>query len=146
MEYVGSPINTVSLERPSSPVRAGMPAPEARLEGVAGETHLTEMFGAGFVLLCYSANGELPRELAHLGRSQSPSPVSLVVACIASSGRAATNVYLDRLGQFRSRYAAAPGCVYLIRPDGYLAACWSACGATEVRAALVTCGLTANEY
>jgi 3-(3-hydroxy-phenyl)propionate hydroxylase len=142
VEYVGSTLNSDAPGQSSSSVRAGMPAPEALLEGITGGMHITKMFGAGFVLLCYSANGEVPRELSALARNRVPSPASLTVVCIASVGEPATNVYVDCMGQFRARYVAAAGSVYLVRPDGYLAACWKACGVADVRAALAACGNT----
>ena len=140
VEYVDSPLNTVA-DHPSTRLRAGMPAPDARLDSVAGDSHVTEWFGRGFVLLCYRTGGELPRELRRLARPYAHAPASLTVVCIVSAGHAATNVFVDRLGQFATRYGAEHGSVYLVRPDGYLAACWRAGDVAEIHAALATCGL-----
>ena len=43
---------------------------------------------------------------------------------------------MDELGQARARYGAIEGSTYLVRPDGYLMACWKTADAAEIAVAL----------
>ena len=121
VEYVDSTLNLGSDA--TGTVRAGMPAPEAKLSGPTGDVHLTSCFGSAFVLLCFSESA-LPADLTDLATDSGTSPATLKVVRISNQGQLGQNTLVDELGQARSRYGAAQGSVYLVRPDGYLMGCW----------------------
>ena len=140
VEYKGSALNLAQAVDVQGPVRPGMPAPEALLRGAGGNMHLSERFGASFVLLVFSDTGNLPEAFARLA-SAGQAPAVVDVVCIAPAGLAGGHADVDELGQFQQRYGAEDGAAYLVRPDGYLAACWNTCSADDVAAALKLCGL-----
>jgi 3-(3-hydroxy-phenyl)propionate hydroxylase len=137
VDYVGSALNLAAQESAfAAGARAGMPAPEAKLRGVDGAVHLTSRFGAGFLLLYFSAKGELPNDIAALATDGQDGPASVKVMCIASQGEPAVNILLDELGQARERYGATGGSAFLVRPDGYLMGRWKSVSAADIAAAL----------
>ena len=123
VEYVGSPLNVTADE--NSAVRAGMPAPEAKLLGPAGDVHLTSCFGHSFVLLCFS-DAALPADLTD----------RVKVIRISSNGQPDPDTFVDEIGQARTRYGANEGSTYLVRPDGYLMCCWKTADAAVIKSAL----------
>ncbi|MES2944560.1 MAG: FAD-dependent oxidoreductase, partial [Pseudomonadota bacterium] len=133
VEYVGSALN---LKADSSALlRAGMPAPEARLRGPAGNVHLSTCFGRAFVLLCFSGS-VLPAELLELANDAGNSPASVRVIQISSQGQPGRNTLVDELGQAHSRYGANEGSIYLVRPDAYLMGCWKNADAATIASVL----------
>ena len=100
--------------------RAGMPAPEAKLQTMAGAGHLTELFGSGFVALYFSAGAH--RSEPHCAAAAGAAPLRIVR--VAPQGAAATDTVVDELGQAWERYDATEGTLYLIRPDGYVMGRW----------------------
>jgi len=159
IEYVGSPLNQVSEADEAlfaGGPRAGMPAPEANVMGAHGELHLTTLFGHCFTLLCFGSVAQVPPDLLTLSKpsasaqsgreaKRAPNVSDLQIVCISCDGTAEvhTNIsaVIDPSGQAHERYAAAPGMLYLIRPDGYVLARWHhtitpATRAQKVRAAL----------
>ncbi|MEY4882564.1 MAG: hypothetical protein RIS34_418 [Pseudomonadota bacterium] len=136
VEYVDSVLNLPAQAGfAAGLVRPGMPAPEAKLRGPAGDVHLTSCFGNAFVLLCFSES-ELPVDLTDLATDAGASPATVKVIQLSSHGQPAQNILIDELCQARSRYGAAQGSVYLVRPDGYLIGCWKAADATAIATAL----------
>lgn len=123
VEYVGSSLNLAGDL--TAPVRAGMPAPESKLRGLDGDVFLTACFGNAFVLLSFSESA-LPAGLTDLVK----------VIRISSHGQPGQNTLVDELGQARSRYGANEGSTYLVRPDGYLMACWKNADVAVIKNAL----------
>ena len=137
VEYVGSPLNLPSQENAlQAGIRAGMPAPEARLRGTSGHVHLTSCFGAGFVVLYFAQDGRLPEDIAALATRGEGGPAAVNVICIAGQGAPAVNTLVDEAGQARERYGAADGAAWLVRPDGYLMGRWTIAPAAALEAAL----------
>ena len=139
VEYVGSALNL-----PAQPgravdaaclLRAGMPAPEAKLRGPGGDVHLTSCFGSSFVLL-YFAETALPADLAALATQGDSSPAGVRVIRIARQGPLGFNTLVDETTQAHERYGAAPGSTFLVRPDGYLMGCWEMADTGALKEAL----------
>jgi 3-(3-hydroxy-phenyl)propionate hydroxylase len=139
VEYVGSVLN-LTAQPPeagdtASLLRAGMPAPEARLRGLHGDVHLTSCFGSGFVLL-YFAESALSADLAGMATVGDTSPAAVRVIRIARQGLPGLNTLVDETAQAQARYGATQGATFLVRPDGYLMGCWKVADAGVLKAAL----------
>ncbi len=117
IEYVGSRLNLTDVDEGVAAAGVGMPAPEALLpDGLVPEKkHVTELFGKCYTLLHFS--------LATAKPSWSLQPDLQMLRIVAK-------------GQAWDRYAATDDCAFLIRPDGYIAARWSAFSETALNAAL----------
>jgi 3-(3-hydroxy-phenyl)propionate hydroxylase len=125
VEYTGSPLNQPECSAGfGGGARAGMPAPEAKIRACHGETHLTALFGASFVLLYFADDPVLPPCLQNVALALRPGVGGLRPIRVASRGSADADTVLDELGQAWKRYGAAQGTVYLIRPDGYVMGRW----------------------
>ena len=87
---------------------------------------LSDYFGRGFVAFCFCADVEMGiLVLERLQENLSDIPIEL---CLISQSLPATTevdgiqVFLDEEGKAASAYNAGPRSLYLIRPDGYIAA------------------------
>ena len=114
--------------------RVGEPAPEVRIEG-PGVTHLTQLFGRGFIVLLFSdtVTAEGLQALQHEDQAM---PSRVEVWRVARSGVAQSHVVIDTSGNAWSRYGADEGNVILIRPDGYVMGRWEHCDVDMVEHAL----------
>jgi 3-(3-hydroxy-phenyl)propionate hydroxylase len=133
VEYVGSVLNLAGDV--IAPVRAGMPAPEAKLSGPTGDVHISSCFGSSFVVLCFS-DAVLPVNISELAREAGSSPTAVRVIQVTSHGLPGQNTLVDELGQARVRYGANEGSTYVVRPDGYLMGCLKTPDAAVVAGAL----------
>lgn len=141
VEYINSPLSVASRSTLNEALRVGMPAPEVMVSSAKGQIHLSQLFGASFVILCFNELGVLPVEMDCLAQSDLTAPAGVDVICIACTGAPRRNVYLDESGQFAERYGAVEGSTFLVRPDGYLMGCWRPGNAGEVAAALAPYGV-----
>jgi 3-(3-hydroxy-phenyl)propionate hydroxylase len=87
---------------------------------------LSDYFGRGFVAFCFCADVEMGiLVLERLQENLSDIPIEL---CLISQSLPATTavdgiqVFLDEEGKAASAYNAGPRSLYLLRPDGYIAA------------------------
>jgi 3-(3-hydroxy-phenyl)propionate hydroxylase len=112
-----------AAERGATP-RPGTTAPEARLQGFKGETHLTQSLGDGFLFLYFTEHPDVPAQLAALLTSGVTGPASVGVLCIARRGVPSAGRAIDVAGEAWGRYAAHEGSLCLVRPDGYVLATW----------------------
>ncbi|HEY6284891.1 MAG TPA: FAD-dependent monooxygenase [Ktedonobacteraceae bacterium] len=110
-----------------SPV-VGSPAPSVVLldADMGIPVPLSDYFGRGFVAFCFCADVEMGiLVLERLQENLSDIPIEL---CLISQSLPATTaidgiqVFLDEEGKAASAYNAGPRSLYLIRPDGYIAA------------------------
>lgn len=103
----------------------GDPAPEARIQTADARTHLTQFFGGGFTAVYFSDSGAIPASVAQWASSAAQDVDSLTAVRVAHTGRPDASTVVDSMGEAWQRYDASEGTLYLIRPDGYVLACWS---------------------
>jgi len=87
---------------------------------------LSDYFGRGFVALCFCADAEMgDLLLERLQQNLSDIPIQL---CLISQSLPATTevdgvqIFLDEEGKAASLYDAGPRTLYVLHPDGYIAA------------------------
>jgi 3-(3-hydroxy-phenyl)propionate hydroxylase len=144
--YADSPLNMESSAR--SGFDAGPPVGASLLEcpiQIIGrpdqKAHLTDLLNPGFTALVFSADGSMSADLidalSQLKHAEVPFQVCVVAQnADADGGQLATCVAQDHTGRLFPMYGAQPGTVYLVRPDGHVAARWRHGAAPELRAAL----------
>jgi len=131
VEYVDSPLNEPDSGAAfRGDLRAGMPAPEARLRTLQGAGHLTALLGGGFVALYFSDSPHLPASLRPLVERPQPGVAALRLVRVATHGEPDERTVVDERNQAWPRYDAAEGTLYLIRPDGYVMGRWRGAAAT----------------
>ncbi len=106
-------------------LRPGEPAPEARVRTADDRTHLTQYFGGGFTALYFSDTGSIPVAATQLTLSSRQTVASLTTVRVARNGGTDAATVVDFMGEAWHRYGARDGTLYLVRPDGYVLACWS---------------------
>ncbi len=106
----------------------GSPAPPVTLldTDMGISIQLSDYFGRGFVALCFCADAEMGAQvLERLQENLSDIPVQL---CLITQSLSATtevdgvHLFLDEDGKAASTYNAGPRTLYVLRPDGYIAA------------------------
>ena len=106
----------------------GSPAPSVVLldADMGIPVPLSDYFGRGWVALCFCADVEMGiLVLEHLQENLSDIPIEL---CLISQSHPASTaidgiqIFLDEEGKAASAYNAGPRSLYLVRPDGYIAA------------------------
>ncbi len=123
LTYYGSPLSTPGDAFQAGP-REGAPLTDIRLaDGAAEGSHLTDrLHRTGFTLFGFGAAASRVQALAQAcPRDAASLPVRAVGVDEAGAAKA---------------YGASPGAVYLVRPDGHVAACWHDPSATSLQAAL----------
>ncbi|WP_216850843.1 FAD-dependent oxidoreductase [Acidisphaera sp. L21] len=125
--YPGSPL---AMEHPahSAGLRAGDRAPDAPMQGAAGQPiRLFDLFrGPHWTLLAYEADRD----------TVMPPCEGLHIHMIGSAGD-----IMDAAGHFRDAYGVAPGDRVLVRPDGYVGAIVAAGRDTGLAAYLAAVGV-----
>ncbi|MEW5872770.1 MAG: FAD-dependent monooxygenase [Chloroflexota bacterium] len=112
----------------------GSPAPGAMIADAAcrllqGDleqpTHLRKLFGSGFVALHFARQASEAQAFA-AGCAQADLPAPVTVYSVLGTRSANTvgslNVLLDEDNTLQRAFQAQPGSLYLVRPDGHLAA------------------------
>lgn len=122
--YAGSPLSTPDRDRWDSGPAPGAPIPDAPLIAPDGRpAFLSEALGAGLTLLLAgnAAPPDLPPDL----------PPGIALLRVGDGA----GVWRDSEGLLASRFDAAPGSAYLIRPDRHVAARFRHPAASDVAAA-----------
>lgn len=120
---------SVALECPVTSSRAQCRTPVASL---------TELVPPRFTALCFTQSDELTAGWQTLGLELERRGVSFTTVAIARERPAhyAHATAWDHTGRAFPLYGAKPGTVYLLRPDGYVAARWQRGSPDEVRQAV----------
>ena len=132
---VAYPPGPADDDRMADPL-VGRPAPDARVHvdessDGAVAAHLSEWFGHRFAVLVFGDGDRPPWDASAVDA------VTLRIRSPEVSAISATSpVLVDTFGEARARYGARDGHTVLVRPDGYVAACWATPHADAVRAAI----------
>ena len=114
-------------------LRPGEPAPDAQLLG----SHLSQHLGHSFVALWFCDKPEAADTLAALCTPPgTPGLAGLTLMRICRLPAEGAHTHVDALGDAWQRYGAIEGDVFLLRPDGYVMACWARPDAQTLHAAL----------
>jgi 3-(3-hydroxy-phenyl)propionate hydroxylase len=127
--YTHSPLNVTAQE---TEFRAG-PAPgqvltECPLAIVDGAStrngHLTDLIGPTITALYFSDDGAVPDELTKCDAAMRARGIPFAIVAVARRAGAAQTRGGDSSGQLFAMYDAAPGTLYLVRPDGHVIGRW----------------------
>jgi 3-(3-hydroxy-phenyl)propionate hydroxylase len=139
--YRHSPLDTLDRDRFGERMSPGAPALDTPLGGPSGPVWLIDQLGASFTAVyCWDGRRPPPEDLIEGLRSE---PIAVQPIIVRAPGGAAparlpagVPVFADSEGLFAQRYDAAPGSVYLFRPDQHLTARWRQLDLNAVRAAV----------
>jgi len=134
--YTDSALNTEDVDTFAGSMVPGAPMEDGPL---AGGGWLIDELGGQFQLLVFAddpamLDSQLPAAFEALAAGRVPTQ-SLILARRAGKVRGARTL-IDATGIVTSRYDAAPGTVYLARPDQHVAARWRRMDLARVRSAL----------
>ena len=142
--YTASPLNAAldhSAAFEAGPV-PGAVLPECPVTIVGGgatrEGHLTDLVAPRFTALYFGEDGAVPADLLELERTMASRGVPFKVVPLARHlGDAGSALHCwDHTGRLFPMYAAVPGTLYLVRPDGHVLARWRQVAAAAVAAAI----------
>lgn len=144
--YASSPLNTADEAGFAVGPVPGAVLPECPLtiagQGQAREGHLTDLLGLapapGFTALVFGDAARVPATLAELEKALAERGVPLRTVPISRHLDAAsgTTHAWDHTGRLFPMYDAAPGAVYLVRPDGHVLGRWREPQVRSIRAAI----------
>lgn len=99
--------------------------------------HFTELLGPAFTAVCFTESGCPPAELTVLADSTKAAvPLRAVGVATRQPSARMSACGWDHTGRLTALYGAAPGTVYLFRPDGHVLARWYHPAARAVQLAL----------
>ncbi|MBV9519679.1 MAG: FAD-dependent oxidoreductase [Hyphomicrobiales bacterium] len=125
-----TPLSTPDADAWNGGVPPGAAMQDAMLRQGGKSLYLTDIVAPRFTLLCAQ----------HVTTLTLPLPVEMVAISETDRG---SSVLHDAQHQFAARYDATPGCAYLLRPDGHVAARFRNIAEPAIEAALSrACGKT----
>ena len=99
--------------------------------------HFTELLGPAFTAVCFTESGYTPADLTVLADStRAAVPLRAVGVATRQPSARVPACGWDHTGRLTALYGAAPGTVYLFRPDGHVLARWHHPAAQAVHLAL----------
>ena len=139
--YTHSPLNAAVPDAEFSAGPApGTVLPECPLMVVDGAStrdgHLTELIGPDITALYFTENDAVPDALTACEAAMRMRGIPFAVVLLARSGVAASARGRDNTGRLFAMYDAAPGTLYLVRPDGHVFARWRQFDAAAVTATI----------
>lgn len=139
--YVNSPLNVAA-----QPAEFGAgPAPghvltECPLTVVDGASpragHLTDLIGPVITALYFSDDGTVPDELTKCDAAMRARGIPFAIVSLARRAGNSQARGWDFGGKLFAMYDAAPGTLYLVRPDGHVFARWRSLDAADVTEAI----------
>jgi 3-(3-hydroxy-phenyl)propionate hydroxylase len=144
IRYTASPLN--APQAGNERWRAG-PAPGAVLpecpvkalrDGCESDAHLTDFIGPGFSALCFSHDGRLDQGVERCAAAMQEKGLQLQLLRLTRvrAGEGPGLSARDHTGRLFDLYGAAPGSVYLVRPDGHVIGRWHAPDAATLKSAI----------
>ncbi len=144
ISYTDSPLNAAAE---ASAEFGGGPLPGAVFaecplqiagDGGSREGHLGDLLGPHFTAMLFSENGEIGEEFREFEQSLAARGLPFVLLPLArrlpQAGRAGQA--WDYSGPLFPLYGAAPGTVYLLRPDGHVIGRWREASTQDLRLAI----------
>jgi len=142
VSYLDSSLNGGSVGEFSAGPVPGSVAQECPLtlfgsDGVH-ESHVTDLLGPRFTALYFTQSAGVSRELGHLEQALRASgiPFRLVMLAREHPANGSAGCAWDHTARLFPMYGAAPGTIYLLRPDGHVLARWQRGTAEGVRNAI----------
>lgn len=138
--YTHSPLNAAGPDAEFSAGPApGTVLPECPLTIADGastrEGHLTDLIGPDITALYFTENDAVPDALTACEAAMQMRGIPFAIVPLARSGVASARGR-DNTGRLFAMYDAAPGTLYLVRPDGHVFARWRRFDAAAVTAAI----------
>ncbi|UFN47236.1 FAD-dependent oxidoreductase [Roseomonas sp. OT10] len=134
--YAASPLSTPDAEPFAGPMCPGAPAADAPVRQAGRAGWFLDAVGGDFTLVGFGDGGAASRALREGMAALGDLPVPLRPVLVEPGPDASGGALEDAEGLLRARYDAAPGTVYLLRPDQHVCARWRGFDAAAIRAAL----------
>ena len=140
--YAASPLNAAQVDIWRAGPVPGAVLPECPVmvpcDGQESGAHLTDLIGPGFSALHFSEDGRLDEALERFAGAMQEKgvPLQLLRLSRVRAGDGPGLSARDHTGRLFELYGAAPGSVYLVRPDGHVAGRWHAPDAAVLTAAV----------
>jgi 3-(3-hydroxy-phenyl)propionate hydroxylase len=139
--YTGSPLNVVAQDAEFGAGPAcGHVLTECPLVIVDGAStrdgHLTDLIGPDITALYFTDDGAVPDELTTCDAAMRARGIPFAIVALARQAGFARARGWDKSGRLFAIYDAAPGTLYLVRPDGHVFARWRRFDAADLTGAI----------